>query len=514
MVKRSEPMNAVIDQQKQRSGRPRRPIQREPLLSPAQSRTLLRIGFRTSGVLVAIIATLVLVTLVSVNSELTGTLGAIAGMWFAVHQVPLSISGTALGVFPLLPTIVLAVVVARSVSRTVRGTSGREWAWILGAAVLGPLVVTALALAVAADASAAIGLSSPRALIAFAWVAAVHGLSGGIGVAIGTRDFGVVRSRVPAWIFEVVGPTIRAAAVLTAGTGAIFLASMLVSWSTMGDLLDAGNGFVGVLGLTVLSILYLPNVLVGTLAVSVGSTANVGDVAVSMFRTTGGPLPPLPVLAVLPEGAASSFWALMLAVPIAAGVVLGHDCARRTVDVHYALSSVWVASAVVGVFALSIGFAAGGNLGTFGTVEVTVWSLGLLVFAWLAVAGSIAAAITAWRGGSLPPESVETEPAGVEPVPVAAIAEPVAHPEHAVDAEVVEVVEKPTAIPETTETVEDVVEAEIVEEPSSDATESGPDTSQRDAPTDAEVVEAVVEPAKDSKSQASDDEGSVREGPA
>ncbi|MDJ0393936.1 DUF6350 family protein [Rhodococcus sp. G-MC3] len=506
-------MSAVLNQEKQRTGRSRRPVQREPLLSPALSKTLVRVGFRTPGVLVAIIATVVLVTLVSVNSELTGTLGAIAGLWFAVHQVPLSISGTSLGVFPLLPTIVLFVVVARSVSRTVSAASARrEWAWVLGAAVLGPVVVTALALAVAADASAAIGLSSPNALFAFAWVAGIHGVAAAVGVAIGTRDVGWVRGRVPEWIFEVVAPTVRAAAVLIAGAGGIFLASMLASWSTAGALLDAGNGFVGMLGLTLLSILYLPNVLLGTLAVSVGSSAHVGDVAVSMFRTAGGPVPPLPVLAVLPEGASTTFWTLMLVVPVAAGVILGRDCARRTVDVHYALSSVWVGSAAIGVASLLLGFAAGGNLGTFGTVSVTVWSFGLLAFAWLAVVGSIAAAITAWRGGSLPPHQADPAPDVAPeraPVAVPAIAEPVAHPRRAVDAELVEQPAPPAETDTGDETSEDVVEAEIVDAPAAqDATaEEVPAESVEPAAEAVDVAQVVdvaevvdVEAAEDTTS--------------
>lgn len=471
-------MSAVLNQERQRTGRTRRPPQREPLLSPAQSKTLIRVGFRTSGVLVAIIATVVLVTLVSVNSELTGTFGAIAGVWFAIHQVPLSISGTSLGIFPLLPTLVLTVVVARGVGRTVTESGARrDCAWIFGAAVLGPLVVTAVALAVAADASAAIGLSSPHALIAFAWVGGIHAVSAAAGLCIGNWHRGVVAERVPEWIRDVVNPAVRASAVLVAGGGAIVLVAMIVSWSTMEMLLDTGNGFVGMLGLTVTSILYLPNIVLGALAVAVGSAANVGDVSVSMFETVGGPVPPLPVLAVLPEGPAQTIWIVMLVVPIAAGVLLGRECAGRTVDVHYALSSVWLASAAIGVLAVVLGFAAGGNLGTFGTIQVTSWSFGLLVFAWLAVSGSAAAAVTAWRGGSRQPEPAYVPP---DPAPVAALGAPVAHPEHAVDAEVVEDNVALTAQPSDPEPVT------VEEEPPAAL---APETSEDQTPVDAEVVD-------------------------
>ncbi len=443
---------------------------------------LVRVGFRTPGVLIAAIAALVLVTLVSVNSELTGAFGAIAGLWFAVHQVPLSISGTSLGVLPLLPTLVLVSTVARGVRSVVSETSTRRTAIsVFGAAVLGPVVVTAVALAVAADASATIGLASPNALVAFGWVAAVHAVGAGIGLGFGMWRSAAVLA-LPDWVRDTLRPTVRAAMVLVAGASAVVLVSMVASWSTTEMLLSAGNGFVGVLGLTVLSILYLPNVVLGSLAVSVGSAAQVGEVSVSIFHTTGGPLPPLPMLAVLPEGAAQSVWFLMLVVPLAAGVLLGRDCAHRTFDVHYALSSVWLGAAGTGVATLVLGFAAGGNLGTFGTVEVTVWSLGLLTFAWLAVIGSVSAAYTAWRGGSKQPEPSEV-PVPVAPVPAAAPAEPVVHEDRALEAEIVE---EPQALADPTDETRDVevVEAEVVEVPAVD-----------DPVVDDPAVEAVVEEA-------------------
>ncbi|RRQ28090.1 hypothetical protein DK926_09375 [Rhodococcus sp. Eu-32] len=493
-------MSALLNDEKRRAPRTPRAPKRAPLLTPEESRLVVRIGFRKPGVLIAAIAAVVLITLVSANSELTGTFGAIAGMWFAVHQVPMTIGGTALGVLPLLPTLVLMTTVARGVAAAVdESSSRRTLSMIGGAAVLGPVSVTAVALAVAADASRTIGLSSPNALLAFVWVAAVHGIAAGIGIAMGTWHLDVTGA-LPEWVRSTLRPMLRAAMVLVAGAAGIVLASMLASWSTTEMLLTAGNGFVGVLGLTILSILYLPNVVLGALAVAVGSEAHVGDVVVSFFATTGGPVPPLPVLSVLPEGPAQSIWFLMLVVPLTAGILLGRDCAHRTVDLHYALSSVWLGSAVVGVATLLLGVAAGGSLGTFGTVQVTVWSLGLLTFAWLAVVGSMSAAITAWRGGSKQPAvDAEPEPARTDE-PVAAIAAPVVHEERAVDAEVVAeadaIPSKDTASSNDTASSQDeenVVEAEVVEAEVFEerAAEETPEQASEDpVAADPEVVEA------------------------
>lgn len=408
--------------------------------TPDQARTLASVAFKTSGLVVVVAATLVVLSLVSANSDLTGTLGAIAGSWFSVHLVPLSIGGTSLGVAPLLPTLIVGWSVARSVHRAVDAHTDRSMVlWVFGASLAGPLAVTAIALAVAKDASTVIGLSSPNALVAFSWVIGVHALASGTGLAFARWNSVVLRRGLPDWVRALVAPFVRSVSVLVAGGAAIVAVALLSSWETAGTLVEGGRNFVGMLGLTALSVLYLPNVLVGALAVSTGSTASFGDAAVSLFSTTGGPLPPLPILAVLPEGPAQTIWIVMLAVPVGAGFLLGRDCAIRSADIRVALSSVWVVAAAVGVLAALFGYAAGGNLGTFGTVEVTVWSFGLSTFAWLAVAGSASAAIVVWRRPAPDPVSVADERAS-EPIVAAVTAGAAEHEENraVVEAEIVD----------------------------------------------------------------------------
>ncbi|MCJ0976821.1 DUF6350 family protein [Rhodococcus sp. ARC_M12] len=446
--------------------------------TPDQSRVLAGVAFKTSGLVVVIATTLALVTLVSVNSDLTGTLGAIAGSWFAVHLVPLSIGGTSLGVAPLLPALIVGWSVARTVHRAVDiDTDGRMVRWVFAASLAGPLAVTAIALAVAQDASTVIGLSSPNALVAFSWVAGVHAAASGTGLLLARWDSVVIRRGLPEWVRALVAPFVRAISMFAAGGAAVVLIALLVSWETAGALVESGRDVVGMLGLTVLSVLYLPNVLIGALAVATGSSAGFGDASVSLFSTTGGPLPPLPILAVLPEGSAQTIWIVMLVVPIGVGLLLGRDCAIRSADIQVAVSSVWVVAAATGALAALFGYAAGGNLGTFGTVEVTEWSFGLLTFAWLGVVGSASAAVTVWRRAE--PEPIQDEPIASEPV---AAAVPTA--ELAIEAAPDE--------PADVEPVEEVVEAEVVndvpaEMPPAEEPEATVQTVA-DEPLDAEVV--------------------------
>ncbi|WP_419789317.1 cell division protein PerM [Rhodococcus opacus] len=491
---RDDERRAVRDDERRavRDDERRAPRQR-PVPDADEMRALLAVAFRPAGVTVVLLSALIVVTLVAANSDLTGTFGAIAASWLAIHQVPLTIDGTSLGVLPLIPTAGMVWVVARGCAAVVHPASSRRHALqVIGAAVAGPLVVTAIALAVIADASAVIPLSSPNALAAFGWVLSVHLLAAGIGVTVAMWP--TVGAEFPSWVRDAVRPGLRAMMAIL-GAGAVMVTiSLLMEWSTVGSLLEDGDGFVGSLGLTILSVLYLPNVVVGASAAVLGGTAQIGDVSVSVFGNVGGSLPPLPLLGAVPDGVSGGAWPALLVIPLLIGVMLGRDCGRRVAG-QEALFTVLTAAAGVGVVTAVLGLVSGGRLGAFGTVDLNWWAFGLLTFAWLGLAGAVTAVVVAWhrsRGADDEADAEDEEPhlPGAEEVP--AIAAPIteervvpgeAAPGRVLEAELVDDTEVPAApvAPQDTEAdAEVVVDAEVEEDAS--AAESDGSGNSGEAP--------------------------------
>lgn len=387
-------MTSLIDRTRPRPTRSRRPDGRTAAPDPDQTRTLLTVAFRPSGMAVLLISAVIVVTLVSASSDLTGAFGAIATTWLAIHQVPATIDGVQLGVLPLFPTAVMMWVVARRcASAATLADTRADTLRLLGAAVAGPLTVTAISLVVVADASAAIPLSSPNTLSALGWVAGIHLVAAGCGVT--SAHWRHLELGIPSWLSAAVRPAAAVTAALSAAGSIVVLSALLVSWTTVGDLLSRGGGFVGVLGLTVLSLLYLPNLVFGAVAVLTGAHADIGEVSISVFGNVGGELPPLPLLGAVPEGVGGGFWAVLLVIPVGIGVWLGRDCARR-VGGQDALLTVVASSFAAGTVMAVLALASGGDLGYFGALTLPWVVVGVATFGWLALFGAISVLVTTW----------------------------------------------------------------------------------------------------------------------
>ena len=413
------------------------------------------VAFRPAVVTLTMVATLIVVTLVAANSDLTGTAGAISATWLALHQVPLTIGSTTIGILPLLPTFGLLWLVARACNHAVEESSSRrDVAYVIGAAVGGPLIATIVCLAVIKDASAVIALAPPSTFAAILWVVAVHLVGATAGVAGKTWRHAVVAADLPSWAVSAALASRGAMRRFAVGAAIVTGVSLLAALSTVGDLLSTSDGFVGMLGMAVLSIAYLPNVVVGTAAVVSGGTFGIGEASVNLFGVVGGPVPGLPVMAAVPTGTAQVWWPVLLVIPVIVGVQLGRECAETSADRFLAAKAAAGAAGIVGVAAAVLALVSGGALGSFGHIGAAALLFGALAFGWLVMIAPAAAFVTG-RGRAHSEEPVEDE----EPSNVGVIAEPAA-----IEGVVVEEAPAVTARPS-----DDIIDAEVVDLPKGDS---------------------------------------------
>ena len=405
-------------------------VQDSPAAGSRQARDLLRVAFGPALVALVVIAAVTLLQLLIANSDMTGALGAIASMWLGVHDVPISIGGRELGVMPLLPVLLMVWGTART---TAQATPARaSWfviRWIVASALGGPLLIAAISLAVIHDAASVITeLQTPSASRAFASVLVVHGIGASIGVGsrVGRRVLGT--SPLPDWLADSLRAAMAGVLALLGLSGMVTAASLVVHWGTMQDLYAITNSIFGQFSLTVLSMLYVPNVIVGTAAIAVGSSAHLGFATFSSFTVFGGDLPALPVLAAAPHPPLGPAWVALLIVGASAGVAVGQQCARRPLPILPAMAKLVAAALVAALTMALLGYAAGGQLGNFGDVGTDQGTFGVAVFLWFASVGWVTVAMAGgirYRARKPRPASPSPEP----PVEPNASADPVTESE-------------------------------------------------------------------------------------
>jgi hypothetical protein len=378
-----------------------------------QARELLRVAFGPSIVALVVIAAVTLLQLLIANSDMTGAFGAIASMWLGVHQVPVSIGGRELGVMPLLPVLLMVWGTART---TAAATSQASWfviRWVVASALGGPLLIAAIALAVIHDAASVITeLQTPGALRAFSGVLAVHAIGALLGV--GWR---VSRRIRPSWLPDAFRAAAAGVLALLGLSGVVTAGSLVVHWATMHDLYAITDSVFGQFSMTLLSVLYAPNVIVGTSAVAVGSSAHVGLATFSSFTVFGGDVPALPVLAAVPTPPLGPVWVALLIIAAASGVAVGQQCARRPLPLLPALAKLLVAALVAAATMALLGYAGGGRLGNFGDVGVDQVTFGPGVFLWFVGIGALTVAMAGGLTRRPKPKPVAVSESEHEPEP-------------------------------------------------------------------------------------------------
>lgn len=152
----------------------------------------------------------------------------------------------------------------------------------------------------------------------------------------------------------------------------ILLFAFLASFSEVLQIFnDLNPGVSGFLALTVLSLGYLPVIVVWTLAYVVGAGVTIGpDVMVSPFIAVTAPtqLPPFPPLAVLPETSGALSW-LLPSIIIVVGVVVGLNISRQLSNEN-ALMRMVIGFAVASIAAMLVFVLAVWSSGNLGDVRL------------------------------------------------------------------------------------------------------------------------------------------------
>ncbi|MBP3948164.1 DUF6350 family protein [Corynebacterium sp. Marseille-P3884] len=394
-------------------------------------------------------------TILLTGGRLAALPSSIAELWFVLHGVPVSFQGVTLGAMPLAPVIGVAALIAWRVRAATRErVSILDLYVIFGLVVLIPFTLSAVAWFMVEDATAVFPLAPPALHKALLIPVVVHlagmacGMSGRLWKAL------LARLGAPDSLYDAARAIVRLCLRLLAAAAVVYLIFLALGFGRINELLGefptlgAGGGFA----LVALSLLYLPNAAVSTLAVLLGAPFDIAQGGVSLFGAALVPLPPFPLFAAIPGDV--PVWAPVLLV-IPAAVMIHFVLSRRLVGL-----GIVFAAALAAAFAAVAGLMSGGEVGAYGWVGPNPWFFALAAALWTALISG-AAWLVAYFMQTRNEEKLEEEEKPEE--------------------------EEPEEEPEP-----EVIEAE--EEPGEEAEEAEPEVIEAEEPEEAEGSEETEEP--------------------
>ena len=246
--------------------------------------------------------------------------------WLLGHGVPLGTSIGALGLPPLLLTLLIGWRLNRAGLHVTRAIGVRRSGSIGDALLVGCAIGLAYSLlgsiaALAVDARGS-EVSAGRAAVNFFLVGVVGAL---VGALRGTDAVSTIARRIPRPVRHGVRTGLIAAMFLLAAGAAVAGLSVAVGGGQAADMISAyRTGVAGQAGITLVSLGYGVNAAVWSAAYLLGPGFALGTGSVvRLTEVTVGPLPTLPLLAGLPNGPMGAAGAVLLAVPVFAGLAAG-----------------------------------------------------------------------------------------------------------------------------------------------------------------------------------------------
>ncbi|WP_406072778.1 DUF6350 family protein [Micromonospora sp. NBC_01638] len=361
----------------------------------------------TSYLPVAIV--LGLVHLGADSTTLTSTLRTALAGWLLGHGVPIHTESGPLGLAPLALTVLALWRLTRAgvhVSRAIGARDSRSpRRALLAAGAVGIAYALLGALAAVLVGTGGPNVSPVRAGATFAVVGTLAALVGATRITAVTR---LLHARMPGPVRDGIRAGLVAGLLLLgAGAGAAGLA-VATGGGDAADMIGAyRTGVAGQAGVTLVSVAYAPNAAIWSASYLLGPGFAVGtDTAVRTSEVSVGALPAVPLLAGLPRGPVDGFGALLLAVPVLAGMVAGWLLARRVARLagperapqRWAelLAPAALAGPVAGVLLGVAAAVSGGSLGAGRLAQVgpVGWQVGAVAAGVIAVGALLGAAAT------------------------------------------------------------------------------------------------------------------------
>ncbi|WP_327034011.1 DUF6350 family protein [Micromonospora ureilytica] len=343
------------------------------------------------------------------STTVTGTLRTALAGWLLGHGVPLHTESGPLGLAPLALTVLALWRLARAGVHVSRAIGARDTRSPRRALLAAGAVGIAYAL-LGALAAVLVGTGGPdvsliRSGATFAVIGTLAALVGAVRITavtrlLVTRLSGPVRDGIRTGLVAVL-------LLLGAGAGAAGLA-VATGGGDAADMIGAyRTGVAGQAGITLVSVAYAPNAAVWSTSYLLGPGFAVGtDTAVRTSEVSVGALPAVPLLAGLPRGPVDGFGALLLAVPVLAGMVAGWLLARRVARLagperaaqRWAelLAPAVLAGPVAGVVLGAAAAVSGGPLGAGRLAQVgpVGWQVGAVAAGVIAAGALLGAAAT------------------------------------------------------------------------------------------------------------------------
>ena len=323
-------------------------------------------------------------------------------IWLVAQRVPLHVSGGSIALSPLLLTLALAFLVARSAAVLARGQQIDEVGDVARVAVAVGLPYGVLTTFVAAGANSHSVHPSPAAALACGSVLGL--VAGAWGAARGAGLVRVGAELVPEQVREPLVAGAAAFAVLLAGAILLLSTTLLLHIGEATRSADAlGGGAVAGIALAALTVALIPNAALCGIGYLAGPGFAVGAGAtVTLTGTRPGPLPTFPLMAAVPSGPAPALVELVgIGILVCAGVLAAWLVARAGRALLPSMGRAAAAGAATGVLtAVAVALADGpAGPGRMSVLGASPWQTGLAVAGEVAVVACGAAGALTWRRG-------------------------------------------------------------------------------------------------------------------